>query len=219
MANHVLACCTSWWALCSIITCAAGASFGKAVFNELHGWAKEFGHKTLYIHFLHTRPEYRFLRKRSRAVYKSELFGDVAFNLVVSHVGPNAEAHNRVNRPGIDRKTIVEGRQVNPGVAVILFKIVRVVVDAQVHVYLVAKQVDSIVDEILACEATKKNFRITKQELRFYKKFRIPIPKLHPDERHRRRMALRTPRHLWKRYLIGHPLFLFRVLRQRLGGG
>ena len=58
---------------------------------------------------------------------------------------------------------------------------------------------DSIIDEVLACEVTSKNFRITKQELLFYKSFRIPIPHLHPDERHRRRMEMRNPRHLWKR--------------------
>jgi len=58
---------------------------------------------------------------------------------------------------------------------------------------------EDIIDDILACEVTKKNFRITKQELLFYKKFRIPIPRLHPDERHRLRMAQRNPRHLWDR--------------------
>jgi hypothetical protein len=58
---------------------------------------------------------------------------------------------------------------------------------------------DSIVDQVLACEATGRNCRITKQELLFYRKFRIPIPRLHPDERHRRRMAMRNPRRLWGR--------------------
>ena len=58
---------------------------------------------------------------------------------------------------------------------------------------------ESIVHEVLACEATKKNFRITKQELLFYRTFKIPIPRLHPDERHRRRMQLRNPRRLWDR--------------------
>lgn len=58
---------------------------------------------------------------------------------------------------------------------------------------------DSILNEVLACEATGKNYRITKQELLFYRSFRIPIPRLHPDERHSRRMALRNPRRLWDR--------------------
>lgn len=58
---------------------------------------------------------------------------------------------------------------------------------------------DSIVQEILACEATGKNYRITKQELDFYRKKKLPLPRLHPDERHRRRMALRNPRMLFAR--------------------
>jgi len=54
-------------------------------------------------------------------------------------------------------------------------------------------------NQILACQATGKNYRITKQELALYKKMRIPIPLFHPDERHRRRMELRNPRNLWRR--------------------
>ena len=34
---------------------------GKRVFNDMMGWAKELGHSEVFIHFLHTRPEYRFL--------------------------------------------------------------------------------------------------------------------------------------------------------------
>lgn len=48
---------------------------GKAVFQEIMSWAKAFGHDELFIHFHHTRPEYRFLRKISKNVYKSELLG------------------------------------------------------------------------------------------------------------------------------------------------
>ena len=58
---------------------------------------------------------------------------------------------------------------------------------------------DSIMNEVLACEATGKNYRITKQELLLYRAFRVPIPRLHPDERHSLRMALRNPRKLWDR--------------------
>ncbi len=46
---------------------------GKKIFHELLGWAKEFGLQTIYIHFLYTRPEYKFLRKISKNVYKSVL--------------------------------------------------------------------------------------------------------------------------------------------------
>lgn len=48
---------------------------GKKVFQEVLGWAKAFGHKTVYLHLLHTRPEYRFLRKISKNVFESELMG------------------------------------------------------------------------------------------------------------------------------------------------
>jgi len=48
---------------------------GKSVFRELMAWAKELGHATVFIHFLHTRPEYKFLRKMSKNVYESELLG------------------------------------------------------------------------------------------------------------------------------------------------
>ncbi len=63
--------------------------------------------------------------------------------------------------------------------------------------------IDDIPDDILnwaiECEATKKPFKIIKQELDFYRNRRLPIPHFHPDERHRRRMALRNPRKLWNR--------------------
>ena len=49
---------------------------GRKIFREIMVWAKEFGHKTVFIHFLYTRPEYKFLRKISKNVYESELFGN-----------------------------------------------------------------------------------------------------------------------------------------------
>lgn len=49
---------------------------GRKIFREIMTWAKEFGHKTVFIHFLYTRPEYKFLRKISKNVYESELFGN-----------------------------------------------------------------------------------------------------------------------------------------------
>ncbi|WP_415896498.1 GNAT family N-acetyltransferase [Neptuniibacter sp. QD57_21] len=48
---------------------------GKQIFREIMRWAKELGHKTIFIHFLHTRPEYKFLKKLSKNVYESELMG------------------------------------------------------------------------------------------------------------------------------------------------
>ncbi len=58
---------------------------------------------------------------------------------------------------------------------------------------------DDICNKILTCDATEKYYRITKQELDFYQKVHLPIPRLCPDERHRRRMALRNPKKLWSR--------------------
>ncbi len=48
---------------------------GKQVFHTVISWAKEFGHATVLIHFLHTRPGYRFLHKQSIRVYDNALFG------------------------------------------------------------------------------------------------------------------------------------------------
>ncbi len=42
-------------------------------------------------------------------------------------------------------------------------------------------------------------FRIIRQELEFYRKYNLPIPKRHPDQRHLDRMKLRNPRKLFER--------------------
>lgn len=53
---------------------------------------------------------------------------------------------------------------------------------------------DDIVNWAVTCEATKRPFRIIKQELAFYRQLGIPVPHFHPDERHKRRMLLRPSR-------------------------
>lgn len=58
---------------------------------------------------------------------------------------------------------------------------------------------DSICYEILACEITGRNFRIIPQELTFYRRMNLPIPRRHPDQRHADRIAKRNPRKLWER--------------------
>jgi hypothetical protein len=58
---------------------------------------------------------------------------------------------------------------------------------------------DDILNCAISCEATKRPFRIVKQELEFYRRMALPLPRFHPDERHRRRITLRNPRKLWKR--------------------
>jgi len=63
--------------------------------------------------------------------------------------------------------------------------------------------IDEIPDDILnwaiECEVTKKPYRITKQELEFYRKHNLPIPRKHPDQRHSDRMKQRNPRRLFDR--------------------
>lgn len=51
----------------------------------------------------------------------------------------------------------------------------------------------------LTCEVTGKKFKVISQEAEFLKKFRLPMPTKHPDQRHFERMALRNPRALWPR--------------------
>jgi len=48
---------------------------GKKVFHDVMCWAKELEHDEVYINFLHTRPDYKFLKKIAIAVYETKLFG------------------------------------------------------------------------------------------------------------------------------------------------
>jgi len=73
------------------------------------------------------------------------------------------------------------------------------VIPAQQLPELISAIPDDILNWAIVCEATKRPFKIIKQELEFYRRMQLPIPHLHPDERHRRRLALRNPRHLWTR--------------------
>lgn len=50
---------------------------GKSVFKDMMYWAKELEHSEVYIHFLHTRPEYKFLKKIAKNVYTEEFFGSI----------------------------------------------------------------------------------------------------------------------------------------------
>ncbi|MCX6752368.1 MAG: hypothetical protein NTZ87_02600 [Candidatus Nomurabacteria bacterium] len=63
----------------------------------------------------------------------------------------------------------------------------------------IAEVDDSILDEVIECEITKKPFKILEQELSFYKRLDLPLPSIHPDERHNRRLKLRNPMILRKR--------------------
>lgn len=58
---------------------------------------------------------------------------------------------------------------------------------------------DDILDWLLTCEISSKPYKLIKQELDFYRKHNLPIPRRHPDQRHKDRMELRNPRKLFER--------------------
>jgi len=53
--------------------------------------------------------------------------------------------------------------------------------------------------EMLACSACGKNYKIMPNELKFYKRMNISVPRKCPDCRHAERLALRNPGFLWER--------------------
>ena len=61
---------------------------------------------------------------------------------------------------------------------------------------------ENILNEILACKDCKKNFRITKSELDFYKRMSIPLPHKDFECRHQDRIKKRNPRKLWHRFCM-----------------
>ena len=52
---------------------------------------------------------------------------------------------------------------------------------------------DDILQWAILCEVTGKPFLIIKKELEFYCKMQLPLPRIHPMERHRHRMQQRNP--------------------------
>ena len=58
---------------------------------------------------------------------------------------------------------------------------------------------DDLPNQILICEHTQKPYRITKEELKFYRDMSLPIPRTCTKERHLARIALRNPRVLYDR--------------------
>ncbi len=58
---------------------------------------------------------------------------------------------------------------------------------------------DDVLNWAIECEVTKTPFRLIKEELKFYREHNIPIPRKHPDQRHKERMLTRNPNKLWKR--------------------
>ena len=58
---------------------------------------------------------------------------------------------------------------------------------------------EDILNWAIKCKATKRPFKITSQELKFYRNHGFPIPHFHPDERHRRRLMFRRLHKLFSR--------------------
>jgi len=56
---------------------------------------------------------------------------------------------------------------------------------------------DDILNWAIECTETKRPYLIIRQELDFYRRMGLPVPRVHPDERHKRRMALKNPRKIW----------------------
>lgn len=58
---------------------------------------------------------------------------------------------------------------------------------------------DNILQQVLRCEITGQHFKIIPQELAFYRKQQLPLPRRAPLQRHRDREALRSTRRVWQR--------------------
>ena len=62
---------------------------------------------------------------------------------------------------------------------------------------------ESIINEIIECahfsDTCTDDFRITKEEIKFYKKMNIPLPRFCPNCRHEKRLKIRNTMKLWTR--------------------
>lgn len=58
---------------------------------------------------------------------------------------------------------------------------------------------DAILAAEVTCSSTGRLFRITKQELQFYRTHNIPLPRLHPHTRNAYLKSRKKPRQLWDR--------------------
>ena len=64
---------------------------------------------------------------------------------------------------------------------------------------LISSVSDDILNKIIICEKSGRGYKITKQELAYYQEQNLPLPHLHPEERHKARMDQRNPRQMWSR--------------------
>jgi hypothetical protein len=58
---------------------------------------------------------------------------------------------------------------------------------------------DDVLHWAITSEKSERPFKIIKQELEFYRAHNLPLPHLHPEERHEERLKRRPPRRLWQR--------------------
>ncbi|QQR83278.1 hypothetical protein IPJ72_05770 [Candidatus Peregrinibacteria bacterium] len=58
---------------------------------------------------------------------------------------------------------------------------------------------DDILNWAILSKGDGSAFRLTSAELKFYRKKGLPVPQLSPKERHRERLKLQSPRHLYSR--------------------
>lgn len=56
---------------------------------------------------------------------------------------------------------------------------------------------DSICNQVLKCEVSGRKYKIIPRELAFYRKMKLPIPRIHPDERHYNRLKFHNSYKLW----------------------
>ena len=58
---------------------------------------------------------------------------------------------------------------------------------------------DDILQKVIICEDTKRPFRVIKQELDFYRKYNLPMPRKHPEIRYQERFNKRAKYELYLR--------------------
>ena len=58
---------------------------------------------------------------------------------------------------------------------------------------------DDFISKVLACENCEKNYKIINQELNFYRKMGLPIPRFCPECRHKNRFAQRNQMKIFTR--------------------
>ena len=80
------------------------------------------------------------------------------------------------------------------------FPKVSKIINAQMLPDTIDKIPDDVLNWAIKCEVSWVPFMIIPQELEFYRKYNIPLPHLHPDERHKVRMKERNDKALHGRH-------------------